>query len=418
MILRKTASHPTAFTLLLLAALCGASGAVRAAEDCGKPQKQEGEMSESTYGTVQSAMELLGKQKANEAIEKLEKIADTGSNYEKALVNYNIGIAYSSKNDYPSAVKAFAKALAANALPPQQHEQLQYNLGQLYIVTGQFDEGIKVLQGYIASACGTVSPEAHIFLANALTEKKRYQEALPQIDLAIAKSKEVKEVWLQMKLAIAYEMKDFKGSAEALVYLIGRVPEKSDYWKQLSGVFYEMKSDAEAVAVLALAERQGMLQKPQEVKNLYSVYMALEVPYKAGALLEDAMARNRIPSDETNMGLLADAWINAREMAKAEAVLKKLAAASDKGEYYYKLGAMYGDNERWSESREMLEKALAKGGLKKTGEVWMRLAVAHYGLKDNPGAIQALQKAITFDESRKQAGEWMRVLTTQASAGG
>jgi tetratricopeptide (TPR) repeat protein len=363
-------------------------------------------------------MELLGKQKAAEAIEKLDKIADTGSNYEKALVNYNIGIAYSSKNDYPNAVKAFAKALAANALPPQQREQLQYNLGQLYIVTSQFDEGIKVLQNYMATACGTVSPEAHIFLANALSEKKRYQEALPQIDAAIAKSKEVKEVWLQMKLAIAYEMKDYKGCAEALVYLIGRVPEKSDYWKQLSGVFYEMKSDAEAVAVLALAERQGMLQKPQEVKNLYSVYMALEVPYKAGTLLEDAMAKNRVPADETNMGALADAWINAREMPKAEATLKKLAAGSDKGDYYYKLGAMYGDNERWNESKEMLDKALAKGGLKKTGEAWMRLAVAHYGLKDNPGAIQCLQKAITFDESRKQAGEWMKVLTAQASSGG
>ena len=74
---------------------------------------------------------------------------------------------------------------------------------------------------------------------------------------------------------------------------------------------------------------------------------------------------------------------------------------------------MYGDSERWEESKDMLEKALAKGGLKKPGEVWMRLAVAHYGIKDNDGAIKALQKAITFDESRKQAGEWMKVLTAQ-----
>lgn len=399
---------------VLLVAVLGSAPAFAA--DCGKPEKQDSEMTEETYSTVQSAMELVSKQKPGEAIEKLSKIADKGSDYEKATVNYNLGLVHSSKNDYPNAVKAFAKALSTNALPQKQREQLQYNLGQLYIVVGQFDDGIKTLQSYMANACAPISAEAHIFLANALSEKKRYSEALPQIDLAISKTKEPKELWYQMKLAIAYDQKDFKSCAEALVLLIGRVPEKSDYWKQLSSVFYEMKSDAESLAVLALAEKQGMLQKPTEVKNLYSVYMMLESPYKAGTLLEDAMAKNRIPADETNLSSLSDAWINARETTKAEATLKKLASMSEKGDYYFKLGAMYGDNERWKDSKEMLEKALAKGGLKKPGDAWMRIAVASYGMKDNQGAIAALQKAITFDESRKQAGDWLRALNAQVAA--
>jgi tetratricopeptide (TPR) repeat protein len=390
------------------------TGASRAA-DCAKPEQTEAQLSESTYAVVQTATELLSKQKPAEAIEKLMKLADEGSPYEKALVNYNLGIAYSSRNDYPGAVKSFAKALAANGLPANQREQLMYNLGQLYIVTNQYDEGIKTLQAYIASACQPVSAEAHIFLANALAERKRYADALPQIDQAIAKSKEAKESWLQLKLAISYELKDFKACAEALVLLIARVPEKSDYWKQLSSVFYEMKNDAESVAVLSLAEKQGFLQKPQEVRNLYSVYMMLEAPYKAGSLLEEAMTRKVLPADEGNLGSLADAWINAREIDKAETTLKRLASMSEKGDYYYKLGAMYGDNERWKDSQAMLEKALAKGGLKRTGEAWMRLAVAHYGQNDNPAAIVALRKAVTFDETRKQAGEWLRLLSGQAS---
>jgi len=390
---------------------------VRAAPpECAEPKKPENqELSEGVYGTVKEATELLSKQKVAEAIDKLVKIADAGSGYEKALVNYNLGIAYSSKNDYPNAVKAFAKAIDTKALPRGQTEQLMFNLGQLYIVTGQYDEGIKTLQSYIATACGTVGPEAHIFLANALTEKKRYQEALPQIDLAIAKAKEVKEVWLQMKLAISYELKDYKACAEALVQMIARSPDKADYWRQLSSVLYELKDDTQSVAVLSLAEKQGMLQKPAEIKNLYSVYMMIEAPYKAGSLLEEAMAKNRIPTDETNLSALSDAWINAREADKAEATLKKLAAMSEKGDYYYKLGAMYGDNEKWKDSQAMLQKALEKGGLKKTGEVYMRLAVAYYGQKNHPAAVQALQKAQSYDETRKQAGDWLRVLSAQAN---
>jgi hypothetical protein len=200
------------------------------------------------------------------------------------------------------------------------------------------------------------------------------------------------------------------------VLLIGKVPDKAEYWRQLSSVLYEMKDEAQSVAVLALAERQGFLQKPAEIKNLYSIYMMLELPYKAGLLLEDALAKSKLPGDEANLGALSDAWINAREVAKAEATLKKLAAMSDKGDYYYKLGAMYGDNERWQESSEMLQKSLDKGGLKRTGEVWMRLAVAKYGLKDNEGAVAALQKAVTFEESRKQASDWLRVLSVQLAA--
>jgi len=399
--------------VVILAAMYFASLAQAAPPECAKPEKLETEMSESTYGSLQTAMELLAKRKYDEAIEKLSKIAESGSAYEKAVVNYNLGFAYSSKPDNASAVKVFAKALSFNALPRQQREQLQYNLGQLYIVAGQPENGIKTLQDYLAKACGTIPADAHIFLANALTEAKRYKEALPQIDLAISKEKAPKELWVQMKLAVSYQLKDFPTCAQALVQLIGIVPAKPDYWRQLSSLFYEMKRDTESVAVLALAERQGFVQKPNEIKNLYSVYMMLELPLKAGALMQDAMDKNKIPADEKNLESVADAWINARESGKAETVLKKLAATSEKGEYYYKLGGMYGDNERWKDSKEMLEKALEKGNLKHPGEVWMRLAVAHYSLKNGQGAIAALQKAVTFDDTRKQAGEWLRHLSSQ-----
>jgi tetratricopeptide (TPR) repeat protein len=190
-----------------------------------------------------------------------------------------------------------------------------------------------------------------------------------------------------------------------------RTPAKPEYWKQLSTMFYELKQDTEAVAVLALAERQGFVEKPNERKNLYNIYMMLDLPYKAGNLLQEAIDKGKMPPDEKNLEAVANTWINARESAKAEVVLKKLAGASERGEYFFKLGAMYGDDERWKESREMLAKAIQKGGLKKTGEAWMRLAVAHYNLKDTPDAQAALQKALNYDESRRQAGEWLRHLS-------
>jgi tetratricopeptide (TPR) repeat protein len=387
------------------------------AAECGEDkEKAASTMGEATYHGVEEATKLMGSKQFTEAIEKLSKLTESGSDFEKAVVYYNLGLAYSSKSDYVNAGKAFAKAVGLKALPPQQQEQLQYNLGQIYIVGGQHEEGIKVLQEYIANACKAVPAEAHIFLANALVERKRFAEALPQIDLALSKAKSPNQSWYEMKLAVAYEMKDFKGCAQMLVQLIGLAPTKPDYWKQLSSMFFEMKSDLDAVAVLSVAERQGFIDKPNERKNLYNVYMMLDLPYKAGTMLQESIDKGKVPGDEANLESVADAWINAREAARAEATLKKLATMSEKGEYFFKLGAMYGDNEQWKDSREALQKALQKGGLKRAGEAWMRLAVAEYGLKNNPGAITALQKAATFDETRKQASEWLRHLTGQTVA--
>jgi len=392
-------------------------GVNASAADCSAPPKKVEGMSEAIYKGVQEANEAMSKNQMNEAIKKLQDLAEKGSDYEKALVNYNLGTAYSSKNDYTTATKAFAKALSYNALPQQQTEQLEYTLGQLQIFSNQQEEGIKTLQSYIATSCSTVPPEAYIFLANALAERKRYKEALPAIEQAIAKAKEPKESWLQMKLSISYELKDYTSCAQTLVQLIGMLPDKPEYWRQLSSMFLEMKQDTNALAVLALAERQGFVEKPNEIKNLYSVYMMLDLPFKAGMVLQNAIDKNKVPSDETTLDQLGNAWINARETNRAEATLKKLASMSDKGEYYFKLGAMYGDNERWKESKEALDKALQKGGLKRTGEAWMRVAVAEYSQKNIKGAQVALQKAAGYEETRKQAGEWLQHLGGAEGAG-
>jgi tetratricopeptide (TPR) repeat protein len=408
-------------TWRILAVACVASTSLAAsaawAADCAEEKgKAANTMSESIYHGVEESTKLMAAKQYAEAIEKLTKLGESGSDYEKAIVFYNLGFAHSSKNDYANAAKAFAKAVGLKVLPLQQQEQLQYNLGQLYIVAGQHDDGIKVLQEYIGGACRPVPAEAHIFLANALVERKRFAEALPQVDLALSKAKAPNQSWFEMKLAVAYEMKDFKSCAQTLVQLIGLAPAKPDYWKQLSSMFFEMKSDLDAVAVLSVAERQGFIDKPNERKNLYNVYMMLELPYKAGTMLQSSLDQGKVPADEANLESVADAWINAREAARAEVTLKKLASMSEKGEYFYKLGAMYGDNEQWKDSKEALQKAVQKGALKRPGEAWMRLAVAEYSLKNTQGAIAALQKAVTFEETRKQASEWLRHLNGQMTA--
>lgn len=393
-------------------------GPLLAAVDCENPRKA-GTLTEGIYRGVEEAAKLMSEKKYNDAIKRLKDMADSGegTDYEKALIKLNLGFAYSSKDDFASAADAFASAVALESLPQNQHEQLQYNLGQLYIAANKYEPGIKALQDYIADACGTVPPEAHLFLANALSEAKRPREALPQIEQALSKVKEPKESWVQLKLAIQYEIKDYPGCVRTLIQLIGLVPDKPDYWKQLSSLLYEMKRDTESLAILALAESEGLLQKPSDIDNLYNIYMGIGLPYKAGKFISAAIEGGRVPRDEKHIEMAANAWINASEKRKAEVELQRLAEMSDRGEYYFRLGAMYGEEERWKESIEMLNKAIEKGGLKRPGDCWMRLAVARYNLKDDNGARAALQKAANYDSTRQQATQWLRHIGGSAAQG-
>jgi Tfp pilus assembly protein PilF len=377
--------------------------------DCKKPRKDAGLISEALYRQLEGATDLIAKGKNAEAIEKLNKMAEKGGDYEKAIIYYNMGFAYSSMNQLNQALKTFEKALSFHALPITQEEQLTFNVGQLYVANGQYDEGIRVLENYLKTACTPPPGEAYIFLGNAYAEKKRFVEALKYVELAISKAKEPKESWLQLKLALHYELKQMPKCAETLLLLISMNPNKPDYWKQFSGILFDLKRDQESLAVLALADRQGFLKSGNEYKNLASIYMLLDIPYKAGVLMQTALDKGLLPADEKNLDLLSAAWINARDNKRAEDALVKLSKVSDKGDYTLRLGYVYLGNERWKEAVAAIERAQSKG-VKKQGEASLLLAKAAYEMGDKKKSMAAAQKALNYEESRKQAADWLSYL--------
>src|SRR4051812_26110144 len=95
-----------AVVLIAAACLCGGSRAWAA--DCaeeGKEPKAAATMSEAVYHGVDEATKLMAKQQHAEAIDKLTKLIEGGGDFDKAVVYYNLGFAYSSKNDYANAAK-------------------------------------------------------------------------------------------------------------------------------------------------------------------------------------------------------------------------------------------------------------------------------------------------------------------------
>jgi tetratricopeptide (TPR) repeat protein len=402
--------HPIANALVAgLLAAAGAAVALQAAAQSAPRQERQasGTLSESTYRQLERVHELIGRNEDAQAMERAQSLlARVGSDYERAVVRQTMAFIHISQNDYKAAIAAFEEALSLEALPQQPYEQMLYNLAQLYFQDGQTDQAIARMERYFREVRGEPSADAHILLASAYADRKRFGDALPQVDQAIAKAKAPKESWLQLKLALHYELRQYPQCAQVLLRLVSLVPAKEDYWKQWSSILFEIGRDQESLAVLALAERLGFLDTESELRNLANIYLLLNIPYKAAQILEQGLEQGILKADEKTLALAGDAWTMAREYDRAEAVLKRAAAQAGDGEVWYRLGQIYVEDERWPQALDALRKAQSKG-TRKQGDAAYLEGVAAFQSGNRKAAVAALRKAQDHDDSRSNATQWL-----------
>lgn len=366
-------------------------------------------MSELTYKRLSKIHELIGEEQYAEGLERLDKlVASVRRNaYEHAMVLQTYGFIWAQRGDYGKAASYFQQAIDLGALPDAQVEQMKYSLGQFHVAVEEYREGIKVLNAYIKSAKTPVPPEAYVLLATAYAQLSQYRNALPPLSKAISESKDPKEPWFQLKLAMHYELKDYSNSAKTLLEMVARFPVKKDYWKQLSGMFLELSKEQDALAILALAERQGMLDESKELINLTNLFMFVDIPYKAGQTLRAAMQDGQVPKTADNYELLANAWLSAKEFDLAINALEQAAKTTNDGELVLRLAYLYVEKEAWSKVIPTLEKA-RKLGVDKPGDTALLQGIAATELGDHDAAIKAFSVAMKYEDTKSQAAAWLQ----------
>lgn len=398
----RAARRRPLFMPLLAICLVGATGFVPAQE-----RKATGTLTEATYRQLERVHELMARNDNAQALEQARPLLDrAGSDYERAVVRQTMAFIHIAQSDYRAAIAAFEEVLALDALPQQSHEQMLYNLAQLYFQDGQTDRAIERMERYFREFAGEPPADAHILLASAYADRKRYADALPQVDQALTKGGAPKESWLQLKLALHYELKQYAACAQVLLRLVSLVPAREDYWKQWSSVLFEIGRDHEALAVLVLADRQGFLDTEAEVRNLANLYLLLDIPYKAAQVLERGIEQDVLKADAKTLALTGDAWMMARAHERAEAVLRRAAELAADGEVHYRLGQLYVEDERWPEALDALRLAQGKG-VRNKGDAAYLEGVAAYQSGDRRAAIAALRTAQRHEESRNNAAQWL-----------
>ena len=390
------------------------AGGLGAKEKKDKDEKKKSfTVSKWAYKRLSEAHELLGAEKFDEALEVANSLVGRRrlNNYEQALTWQTLGYVYSATEKFPKAIESFEKCLAFDALPEGVALDIQFSLGQLYLASRKYTKAANTLESWIKNV-ENPKPDAKYLLAMAYVQMKDYRNGLRWANLAVAAVEQPKENWLQLQLSVLFELKRYKKAKNVLEKLVTRFPKKS-YWTQLSAIYAEIKQEMRAAAVLELAYYQGYLTTESELKSLASYQLHFSVPTKAIKVLQKGIEQGVIKKTSSNLRTLADAYLRARDLAKAIEPLSQAAELAEKGELYIRLAEVHFEREEWKQAASAIQAAIKKGRLNDEGNAYILLGIAQYNSKKGRLARQTFIKAQSFKNAEKRAKQWIRVIDTQ-----
>jgi tetratricopeptide (TPR) repeat protein len=403
---------------LLLGAGIGLSSAlpVRAGETKEKEEKKKNfAAGEWAFKKLNAAHEALAEEDYDEANELMDQMLKRKrlNDHEKALMWQTYAYIQSSREDYTQAIESFEKCLALDALPHAAMLSTQYNLGQLEMSVGDYDDAVRVLESWIGQV-ENPSPSAYYLVAMAHIQLEHAKPALPYARKAVKLSKKPVESRLQLLLALEFQLEHYEQVAEILEELITYFPKKT-YFLQLSAIYAQLGREKRSLSALELAYIQDLLNREGELLNLAQSYLYHGIPYRAAQVLTKGLADGVIEEDADHWELLADSWLHAREYNSALEPLQRAASLSDDGNLFVRIGQVHLERDEQKEARAAFEKAIAKGSLDNPGNAYLLLGITHADAKRFSAARNAFAKAGKYEKTRKSANAWTRRVDHQES---
>ncbi|MCF6354404.1 MAG: tetratricopeptide repeat protein [Candidatus Polarisedimenticolaceae bacterium] len=393
---------------LFVAVLWGISGITAVAHSAEKKS-----LSQQTYKVLMAAQELQGTGDFGKAISNLkELLAGLESRpYEQAIVLQGLSHAYISQEDYRAAIPSLKQSIALGALPDEPQQRARYNLIRLYMATEGFAEAISQLDIWF-SQVETPQPEAYVILATAHLQLGDYQAAIEPLRTAIKISEAPREGWYQSLLGAYNELEQYDNCEALLHTMLQHFPDRPNYWRQLVGIQLTQDKYRDALATMELAYLRGHIHTEKEMLNLAQLYLHLNAPYKAAALIEREIKQGHIDKSEENWEHAANAWLLARETDKAIAALESAKATLRNPQLGLQLARLYIESRRWVEADSTLNAVIDTGKLAATdaGQAWMLLGIVRHEAKSTEAARMAFIQAGKYRKTASSAKQWLAFL--------
>jgi len=365
-------------------------------------------MAEPVYRRLNNIHESLAEDNYIEALSLLERMANLALNdYEEALVLQTYGFAYVQQGEHKPALEYFEKSLALAALPGEAQQGMLYSLAGLYLAEGQHLKAIETMRRWFRYEADPTA-EAYMIIGTSFAELERYDDALPYVRKAIAKSEKPVENWYMLELAIHFEKERYRDGIAVLKKMVQFWPDNAKYWDMLVGAQRQDKQDEAALETMMLAYTKGLIDDELKIKSLVQLSMLQDIPLTGGLILEKEMSAGNVAATKENLELLLQAWLSAREYDRAVATIDRLGPLAEDGTYFMRKAGIHNELGEWAEIVVATEQALEKG-LDDPSDAHILAGMAYVELNQFDKAISSFRKARDAgdDKQRANAAGWI-----------
>jgi tetratricopeptide (TPR) repeat protein len=364
--------------------------------------------------------------KQEKSVDPVDLLKSVNEPYAKALLLRDLAAAAAGRKDYAEAAKYLEQVMALNkssgvtVLSGPALEELQKNLTQLYMASGNYKKLVPQLEQQVKNANAPV--ESLIALGSAYMEDKRYREAIPLLRRALAGSKNPDPSWKRALLSALLATGQEKEALPLLEEAVRENPRDGDSWRQLIALTLKGGNKPKALGYMELAARLGHLETEQDRLRLASLTLELGAPFEAGSLLQSWLKDGQIKASAANWRFLASSWVRAREKKLALPALDEAAesmrqegsgGAKNLRELLETKAQLLMEREQYAQAAQTLTELISLGT--ETGPVWQALAMARYQQADIDGALEAFRRARAYPQARASADQWIKYLENNAA---
>jgi tetratricopeptide (TPR) repeat protein len=375
-------------------------------------------VSHAAHQQLSAAQDLLHAEQWAEADVLLEEFLQEFRRepYALALAWQMRGFLFSETDRREKALEAFDMALELDSLDEASRLRVLANTAQILVLLDRHDEAARRMTAWLDQA-DVVAPVQRVRAAWVFFEAERYEAAANHLKTAIQESLQAGTRpagdWYDMLLAALHHDGQYTETIRLLPGIMEQWPTDKRYWQQLAAAHLQLNQERQAAAVLTAGHHNGIFDQPQDIIQVARMLRQAEAPTLGAGILEQALKSGRIPATEDNLNLLADTWLQAREIRKAATTLIRKVEQNENCPTRLRIGRLFAQIKDWNAATEQLEHATGARCAETRPDALLLLGMAafHQGRVDE--ARKAFISALGVPKTRTRAENWLRILGTE-----
>ncbi|WP_407071436.1 MULTISPECIES: tetratricopeptide repeat protein [unclassified Rhodanobacter] len=371
--------------------------------------------SEKDQKNLNAGLDAVNEGDKAKAEQVLQPIIDgSKSKYAQALALQGMASLHYNDGDTKGAIASLQRSLALGVMPNDTYFQLMYMLAQFQMADEQYQPALDTITKWRAEGKKETA-DSYALEGNADYRLNKYPEAIAAITKAKSLTDKPQPTWDQILMASYSESGQNDKAAALAQSQLGANPDDPNALNNAVAVLTQAQKYPQAIQMLESARAAGKLTKDTQYVNLAKLYLitgqdsADPAPNatKAGQVLEEGISKGVVKADADTYVLLGQSAELANNTGKAIDYYNKAEPTATDGEPALRSGRLLLSENKYSQAKTLIQRGIDKG-VKHKGTAYMLLAEAERGLKNKPGAIDAMKKAAQDPETAAKAKAWLQ----------